>query len=176
MLFCRLQIIAWKQHCDRIQKALQTGTCDSSDNNSPDNSSHRPPVCIAIEELLIEKTKHLAICAVTASTPPLPATSSAPPTTSHPPSAPPTTSHPPSAPPTTSHLSDAICHAVYTSGSTGLPKCVLVQHSAMVAFVSAWRAAMRISKTSRVFMASAHTFDPSLSDMWTVRASSPRRF
>ena len=123
-------------------------TLDSSDNHNSQNNSDSMPTCIAMEDLLIEKTKHKAMSAVTASTPTLAATSSA--------------------PRATSQSSNAICHAVYTSGSTGVPKCVLVQHRAMVAFVSAWRAAMRISRTSRVFMASAHTFDPSLSDMWTV--------
>ena len=61
-----------------------------------------------------------------------------------------------------------LCHMIYTSGSTGVPKGVLVQHSSLLAFCRGWIERLTITCDSRVLIASAHTFDPSIGNVFAA--------
>jgi acyl-coenzyme A synthetase/AMP-(fatty) acid ligase/acyl carrier protein len=64
-----------------------------------------------------------------------------------------------------------ISHIFFTSGSTGRPKGCLVTHSSLVSYCDAKNQAHRVSDQSICFVASPHTFDPSLGDFmatWCV--------
>ena len=62
------------------------------------------------------------------------------------------------------------CHMICTSGSTGNPKCVVVQHFALSTYTELYSHTMCIGRhqhgrscnSSRVLLASAATFDPSI--------------
>jgi len=56
-------------------------------------------------------------------------------------------------------------HIFYTSGSTGAPKGCPVSHAALLSFARAKNSVHRVTSASRVFLASAHTFDVSLGDV-----------
>jgi acyl-CoA synthetase (AMP-forming)/AMP-acid ligase II len=60
------------------------------------------------------------------------------------------------------------CHLVYTSGSTGRPKAVLVDHTALHGYCLAKATAHGLERTSRVLLASAHTWDPCLGDLFST--------
>jgi len=67
-------------------------------------------------------------------------------------------------PSTTSHL-------FFTSGSTGRPKGCIVAHRALANYCAARNVVHGVVETSVCFVASAHTFDPSLGDImatWAV--------
>ncbi|KAJ3226088.1 hypothetical protein HDU81_007478 [Chytriomyces hyalinus] len=60
---------------------------------------------------------------------------------------------------------DEVSHIYFTSGSTGRPKGCVVTLSALSSYcISAKPPAHRITTSSTVFIASSHTFDPSLGD------------
>lgn len=56
----------------------------------------------------------------------------------------------------------------YTSGSTGTPKGVLVQHRALATSMRAHGIALNLSREDRVLQFAAHTFDVSLSELFTT--------
>lgn len=56
----------------------------------------------------------------------------------------------------------------YTSGSTGIPKGVLVQHRALATSMRAHGVALNLSPRDRVLQFAAHTFDVSLSELFTT--------
>ena len=60
------------------------------------------------------------------------------------------------------------CHLIYTSGSTGRPKGVLVDHRALRAYCEAKARAHRIGPGARVLLASAHTWDPCIGDVFST--------
>ncbi|KAL3918508.1 MAG: hypothetical protein SGPRY_005990 [Prymnesium sp.] len=66
--------------------------------------------------------------------------------------------------------SSELSHHIYTSGSTGEPKAVSVSHGALLSY--AWEKARvhRVDVTSRVMVASAHTWDPCLGDIGSTLA------
>ena len=66
---------------------------------------------------------------------------------------------------------DTPCHLIYTSGSTGLPKAVVVTHRSVAAYCSAKQTAHGVQHTSRVLLASAHTWDPFLGDVFSTLAA-----
>ncbi|KAM0461612.1 hypothetical protein ACHAPV_004320 [Trichoderma viride] len=57
-------------------------------------------------------------------------------------------------------------YAVFTSGSTGVPKAIVVEHSALSTSSTALGAAMLVDKSSRVLQFAAYTFDISLGDIF----------
>ena len=63
-----------------------------------------------------------------------------------------------------------LCHVIYTSGSTGKPKGVLMEHRGLVHYIVHKTALHRVAPESRVLMASASTFDPSLGDIFATLA------
>ncbi|KAI9162666.1 Nonribosomal peptide synthetase [Paramyrothecium foliicola] len=56
----------------------------------------------------------------------------------------------------------------YTSGSTGTPKGVLVEHRALATSMRAHGIALKLSQKDRVLQFAAHTFDVSLSELFTT--------
>ncbi|KAF4992477.1 hypothetical protein FGRMN_7148 [Fusarium graminum] len=56
----------------------------------------------------------------------------------------------------------------YTSGSTGTPKGVLVEHRALATSMCAHGTALNLSPEDRVLQFAAHTFDVSLSELFTT--------
>jgi amino acid adenylation domain-containing protein len=56
----------------------------------------------------------------------------------------------------------------YTSGSTGTPKGVLVEHRALTTSMRAHGIALNLSQEDRVLQFAAHTFDVSLSELFTT--------
>ncbi|KAH6960226.1 BcNRPS9, nonribosomal peptide synthetase [Fusarium avenaceum] len=56
----------------------------------------------------------------------------------------------------------------YTSGSTGTPKGVLVEHRALATSMHAHGIALNLSREDRVLQFAAHTFDVSLSELFTT--------
>lgn len=56
-------------------------------------------------------------------------------------------------------------HIFFTSGSTGRPKGCVVSHGALANYCSARNMAHSVDHESVCFVASAHTFDPSLGDL-----------
>eukprot|EP00049_Salpingoeca_infusionum_P015214 m.292331 g.292331 ORF g.292331 m.292331 type:complete len:1268 (-) comp15838_c1_seq2:72-3875(-) len=59
-------------------------------------------------------------------------------------------------------------HMYFTSGSTARPKAVVCPEIAMVSYAHANATRHGINDSSRVLLASAITFDPSVADVWTV--------
>lgn len=57
-------------------------------------------------------------------------------------------------------------YAVFTSGSTGVPKAIVVEHSALSTSSTALGAAMMLNKSSRVLQFAAYTFDVSFGDIF----------
>ncbi|KAK5987041.1 Nonribosomal peptide synthetase GRA1 [Cladobotryum mycophilum] len=56
-------------------------------------------------------------------------------------------------------------YAVFTSGSTGVPKAIVIEHAALSTSSTAIAAAMRLSRNSRVLQFAAYTFDVSFGDI-----------
>lgn len=56
----------------------------------------------------------------------------------------------------------------YTSGSTGTPKGVLVEHGALATSMHVHGTALGVSQDTRVLQFAAHTFDVSLSELFTT--------
>ena len=65
----------------------------------------------------------------------------------------------------------SLCHLIYTSGSTGRPKAVAVRHAALHAYCAAKLRAHAIDGRARVLLASAHTWDPCLGDVFSTLAA-----
>ena len=63
---------------------------------------------------------------------------------------------------------DAVSHIFFTSGSTGKPKGCLATHAALLSYCRAKNDAHGIDASSVVFVASPHTFDPSLGDFFAT--------
>lgn len=63
-------------------------------------------------------------------------------------------------------LPSKLCHIVFTSGSTGAAKGVMTEHRALYTYGTAKNAFHGIGPTSRVLMASAITWDPSIGDVY----------
>ena len=66
------------------------------------------------------------------------------------------------APPATAARAGSLAYVMYTSGSTGIPKGVMVGHGALAAHVTTVRAAYGITAADRVLQFAAAVFDPSL--------------
>lgn len=61
-----------------------------------------------------------------------------------------------------------VSHIFFTSGSTGRPKGCVVAYSALASYCFAKNTAHRVEKGCVCFVASAHTFDPSLGDFFAT--------
>jgi hypothetical protein len=61
-----------------------------------------------------------------------------------------------------------ISHVFFTSGSTGRPKGCIATHAALLAYCKAKNVAHEISATDTVLCASAHMFDPHLTDFFSA--------
>ncbi|KAJ1450832.1 hypothetical protein M885DRAFT_531253 [Pelagophyceae sp. CCMP2097] len=59
----------------------------------------------------------------------------------------------------------AVSHCFFTSGTTGRPKGCVVTHASLQAYALARNARDGVTSSSRIFCASAPTFDPSLGDL-----------
>jgi acyl-CoA synthetase (AMP-forming)/AMP-acid ligase II len=64
-----------------------------------------------------------------------------------------------------------ISHIFYTSGSTGKPKGCIVCHNSLFSYCKAKNEVHQIHNSSIVFVASPHTFDPSLGDYMATLCS-----
>ncbi len=62
----------------------------------------------------------------------------------------------------------AVSHVFFTSGSTGKPKGCLATHAALLSYCQAKNTAHDVDANSVVFVASPHTFDPSLGDFFAT--------
>jgi len=63
------------------------------------------------------------------------------------------------------------CHIIYTSGSSGEPKGVVCQHSALFSYCRAKPKAHDIMAGSRVLLCSASTWDPAIGDICSTLVS-----
>ena len=61
-----------------------------------------------------------------------------------------------------------LSHHVYTSGSTGTPKAVSVTHGALLNYAREKCRVHGIDRGARVLLASAHTWDPCLGDVFST--------
>lgn len=61
-----------------------------------------------------------------------------------------------------------VAFAVFTSGSTGQPKGIIIEHQAMCTSVRDHGEAMRFGKHTRTIQFAAYTFDDSFSDIFTT--------
>ncbi|TPX58033.1 hypothetical protein SpCBS45565_g08091 [Spizellomyces sp. 'palustris'] len=59
---------------------------------------------------------------------------------------------------------DDVSHIYFTSGSTGRPKGCITTRSSLTSYSHAKNTAHQINSSSTIFVASSHTFDPSLGD------------
>jgi acyl-coenzyme A synthetase/AMP-(fatty) acid ligase len=72
---------------------------------------------------------------------------------------------------TTHSTTTNISHIIFTSGSTGKPKGIIVSNHSLLCFALAKMERSEISSSSRIFLASAFTFDPWLGDLATTLVS-----
>ncbi|EKX45237.1 hypothetical protein GUITHDRAFT_71516, partial [Guillardia theta CCMP2712] len=61
-------------------------------------------------------------------------------------------------------------HIIYTSGTTGEPKGVVCEHRGLLAYMQSKALAHEIDSNSRVLLAAAITWDPSLGDIFSTLA------
>jgi non-ribosomal peptide synthetase component F len=66
---------------------------------------------------------------------------------------------------------DSLSHLIFTSGSTGRPKAVACGRAALRAYARAKAAAHAVGPGARVLLASAHTWDPALGDVFSTLAA-----
>ncbi|CAK0815056.1 unnamed protein product, partial [Prorocentrum cordatum] len=66
---------------------------------------------------------------------------------------------------------DAVSHVFFTSGSTGRPKGCVCTHGNLAAYCEAKNSVFSVDSSSIVFVASAHTFDPSFGDFFATWAA-----
>ena len=64
-----------------------------------------------------------------------------------------------------------LCHIVFTSGTTGTPKGVAVEHHSLLAYAKSKADNQSIHSDSRLLLASAFTFDPYIGDVATALVS-----
>ena len=62
----------------------------------------------------------------------------------------------------------SLAYVCYTSGSTGLPKGVMVDRRALLSYARANAAAHEIGRGARVLLAAGVAFDPSIGEAWTA--------
>lgn len=61
-----------------------------------------------------------------------------------------------------------IAYMIYTSGTSGNPKGVMISHYSLVSFIKAIARTMRLTDTSRIFCYSSFSFDASIEDILPV--------
>jgi long-subunit acyl-CoA synthetase (AMP-forming) len=61
-----------------------------------------------------------------------------------------------------------LSHIYFTSGSTGKPKGCMATHANLAHFAMAKNSTHGITEGDVVFVASSHTFDPSLGDLMST--------
>ena len=64
-----------------------------------------------------------------------------------------------------------LVHVFFTSGSTGVPKGVIAEHRQLRTYVESFTTAFHVKSSSKIFMASSFTFDPSVGDIFVAMYS-----
>ncbi|PSB54682.1 non-ribosomal peptide synthetase, partial [Chamaesiphon polymorphus] len=72
----------------------------------------------------------------------------------------------PTTPPVVDYNPDRLAYIIYTSGSTGTPKGVMIQHRALVNFITAAQAAYQITSADRVLQFAAYSFDTAIEEIY----------
>ena len=67
---------------------------------------------------------------------------------------------------TDTHLSSDLIYVIHTSGTTGLPKGVLIEHRSISNFLIEYGVLLEISKEDRTLQFSPYNFDGSVMDLW----------